>query len=411
MPSKTTITGNNTDSVHVAGSNNILTVAKNATLIVSTDDSAIFTDTGATDNEILVNGMVQSQKINQSGILLQSSDSLIKVGTNGDVSGFRGISTLADDVTIQNAGKIHTFGNVSANGVAISGATGLSASGVLLDNNGSIFGQVAVLINAVHSSIVNEADGVIGGVSTGVAVNGGRVVITNHGTVNGDNAGISVSGDGSVRLVNDGTIQGAVRLGAGSDIVDNRGGTIKSAILGDPGAPPVIVGGAGDDTLITDKAKYVLTEAFDGGTDTVKSTVGYKLNDNVENLVLLGSANIRGKGNDSANVLTGNAGNNVLNGGDGVDILRGGKGNDTLIGGLERDTFVFRTGDGHDVIADFETIDEHIDVSKWKAFHNFQQLHAAMKAEDGGVMITAGHDSLFIEHVTKQDMGGFHFDF
>ena len=47
----------------------------------------------------------------------------------------------------------------------------------------------------------------------------------------------------------------------------------------------------------------------------MQSTATYTITDaDVENLTLLGTANINGTGNGSANVITGNAGNNVLNG-------------------------------------------------------------------------------------------------
>ena len=61
-----------------------------------------------------------------------------------------------------------------------------------------------------------------------------------------------------------------------------------------------------------------------------------------------------GKGND---FLQGNAGNDKLYGGDGSDTLWGGKGNDTLTGGLGVDVFIYESGDGHDVIADFDDND------------------------------------------------------
>ena len=398
MPKKTTITGKNHDSVHVEGSNNILTVASKATLIVS-QDNGIWTDGGTTNNQIIVNGLVQASGIGNAGILLQSDDSVITVANGGDVSGLTGLSSLGNDVTINNAGFIHTTGSPETDGVAIGDSEGAAVSGILLHNTGDISGLVAVLINATDSTIENDAGGIILGTTTGIDITG-DVEIINHGLIKGTSISI-VTHAQSVRIINDGTIRGTIFLGAGDDLVDNRGGVIKSGLIG----------GTGDDTLITDDAKLVLGETEDGGTDTVKSTVAYTLSANVENLVLLGSKDIKGIGNELANIITGNAGDNVLRGGGGVDILHGGKGDDMLFGGAERDTFVFQTGDGDDEIADFETIDEHIDVSKWKAFHNFQELHSAMKNEDGGVMITAGHDSLFIDNVTKKDMGEFHFDF
>jgi Ca2+-binding RTX toxin-like protein len=79
-------------------------------------------------------------------------------------------------------------------------------------------------------------------------------------------------------------------------------------------------GGAGDDTFLVDSATDTVIEGGGGGTDTVQSTVTYTITDaDVENLTLLGTGNINGTGNGSANVITGNAGNNVLTGGGGSD--------------------------------------------------------------------------------------------
>lgn len=55
-----------------------------------------------------------------------------------------------------------------------------------------------------------------------------------------------------------------------------------------------------------------MTEVADGGSDRVLASVNWTLGAHVETLVLTGTANIDGTGNELANVLTGNAGNNVL---------------------------------------------------------------------------------------------------
>jgi hypothetical protein len=80
-----------------------------------------------------------------------------------------------------------------------------------------------------------------------------------------------------------------------------------------------MAGGAGDDTYFVDDAGDTVTEVADAGTDTVKSTFSYALGANLENLTLLGSANLNGTGNALSNVITGNSGNNVLDGGGGID--------------------------------------------------------------------------------------------
>jgi hypothetical protein len=58
-----------------------------------------------------------------------------------------------------------------------------------------------------------------------------------------------------------------------------------------------------------------------------------------------------GTGNDG---LRGGSGLDVLNGGSGNDWLEGGLGIDVLTGGSGNDTFVLNTGDGPDLIYDFQ---------------------------------------------------------
>ncbi len=59
-------------------------------------------------------------------------------------------------------------------------------------------------------------------------------------------------------------------------------------------------------------------------------------------------------------IINGNAKANSIYGGKGNDTLIGGKGNDTLIGGNGADFFVYNSGDGRDVIADFTAGEDKI---------------------------------------------------
>jgi Ca2+-binding RTX toxin-like protein len=58
-----------------------------------------------------------------------------------------------------------------------------------------------------------------------------------------------------------------------------------------------------------------------------------------------------GAGDDD---LIGQGNGDTIKGGDGSDLISGGKGNDTLTGGGGSDLFTFATGDGNDVIKDFD---------------------------------------------------------
>lgn len=125
----------------------------------------------------------------------------------------------------------------------------------------------------------------------------------------------------------------------------------------------VMRGGNGDDTYFVDNAGDLIFGTETGGIDTVKSSIGYTLPRNVENLILTDSKAINGTGNASNNVLTGNSGNNKLSGGLGNDTLNGELGNDTLTGGAGSNVFLFKTklsANNIDKITDFVVSDDTI---------------------------------------------------
>jgi Ca2+-binding RTX toxin-like protein len=62
---------------------------------------------------------------------------------------------------------------------------------------------------------------------------------------------------------------------------------------------------------------------------------------------------MRLKGTSKADILSGTLSADVVEGGRGNDRLDGGAGNDILTGGDGADTFVLRSGDGNDVVTDF----------------------------------------------------------
>ena len=152
-----------------------------------------------------------------------------------------------------------------------------------------------------------------------------------------------------------------------------------SASLEKSSEPKVFQGTKGNDVYYATHTADNIVEKANEGQDTVYSNVSYTLPNNVENLVLTGSDNIYGAGNNSDNVLVGNSGNNRLysgrgndtvyggaghdniNGGDGDDqlfgdegndILDGAAGNDVLQGGEGNDTYLFGEKSGKDTVID-----------------------------------------------------------
>jgi Ca2+-binding RTX toxin-like protein len=97
------------------------------------------------------------------------------------------------------------------------------------------------------------------------------------------------------------------------------------------GGADTMRGRGGDDHYVVDQAGDTVIEIANEGTDAVDSHVSYVLGDHVENLFLMGTADIDGTGNVAVNWIDGNRGANVLDGKGGDDTMRGFDGNDTYI--------------------------------------------------------------------------------
>ena len=144
--------------------------------------------------------------------------------------------------------------------------------------------------------------------------------------------------------------------GAGNDIL--TGGTLNDTLNGGDGndtlngwsGKDTMSGGLGNDTYAVDNTGDIVIEDAGAGTDTVNSAINYTLTDNVENLNLMGTANLNGTGNALANTLVGTSGNNILDGGAGADTLIGGLGDDTYIVDVKTDVIVENAGEGTDTV-------------------------------------------------------------
>ncbi|VUZ25596.1 Uncharacterised protein [uncultured Comamonas sp.] len=158
-----------------------------------------------------------------------------------------------------------------------------------------------------------------------------------------------ITGNGAANVLDGGDGNDTLNGGAGNDTL--LGGAGNDTLDGGTGADRM-EGGAGNDTYVVDNVGDRVVELASEGTDTVRSSISYILTDNVENLVLTGSANLNGTGNDLDNVITGNSGANVLSGGAGNDTLLGGAGNDTLDGGTGADRMEGGAGNDSYVVDD-----------------------------------------------------------
>lgn len=182
------------------------------------------------------------------------------------------------------------------------------------------------------------------------------------------------------------TLTGTTALDGTGNELDNVliGNSAKNTLIGNAGndtldggaGVDIMQGGTGDDVYFADSTRDKVVENVGEGFDSVYSSVKYALSDNVEALILTGTASVNGTGNALDNLLVGNsgdndlvgnggndilrgadgndvlkdnAGNNVLDGGSGDDVLTGDTGNELFIGGVGNDKIT--TGTGADIIA------------------------------------------------------------
>ena len=111
-----------------------------------------------------------------------------------------------------------------------------------------------------------------------------------------------------------------------------------------------LFGGTGNDAYFVDNTGNGVIESVGGGIDTVYATAHSRLADNVENLVLQGSADLQAYGTGGSNAMYGNAGNNLVDGGAGVDGMYGLAGNDVYFVDNPGDAVIENPGDGNDTV-------------------------------------------------------------
>jgi Ca2+-binding RTX toxin-like protein len=260
----------------------------------------------------------------------------------------------AGDVVTENAGEgadtvksfiTYTLGanleNLTLTGTATINGTGNELDNVITGNSSA---------NVLDG--VTGADTMIGGLGddTYIVDNPGDVIIENDGegydTVIA-NMSYAITSEGLNKLI----LTGSTSLnGTGNQYANTLIGNSGDNILDGGADADTMAGGLGNDTYVVDNVGDVITENAGAGTDTIQSSVTYTLSTNVENLTLLGTANINGTGNSLDNVLTGNSGDNVLDGRAGNDTMVGGLGNDIYIVDSTDDVVVESAGEGSDTV-------------------------------------------------------------
>ena len=296
--------------------------------------------------------------------------------------------------------------NLTLTGSANIGGAGNGGANVLTGNDGNN-----------RLSGLGGADTLIGGIGNDVYVNPTGATIREFANQGADTVEssqtFSLSG---VQHVENLTLTGSANANALGNSYDNilTGNAGANRFRGGGGADTMI-GGAGNDTYI-DPTGATITEAVNGGTDTVESSTTFSISGRfqVENLILTGTGNINATGNSYANVLTGTSGDNRLRGQEGSDTLDGGAGNDIFVYG----TVVDSTGSSRDHILsinlnqdkfDFHIVPASIAAAVTTGALNEASFNTDLAAAIGTAQLGAGSAVLFHADAGDLSSAGQHF--
>lgn len=286
-----------------------------------------------------------------------------------DIVNERIIGTARADVLTGAGGNDMLKGGGGADRLDANGGNDVLDGGIGVDRMEGGAGDDIYHVESVGDQVIEAtgagSDKVISRISYTLAANVEKLLLTGTASISatGNDLGNVITGNTSGNAITGGARNDALYGRAGLDTLYGRGG--NDVLDGGTGSDRM-EGGAGNDRYVVDSNGDQVIETMAGGTDKVTTAISYVLPDNVEDLMLTGTANLVARGNDLANTITGNAGNNsimgrfgrdVLNGGAGSDTLYGGDGNDVLTGGAGQDFFVFDTtpsaGTNVDKVRDF----------------------------------------------------------
>jgi VCBS repeat-containing protein len=262
------------------------------------------------------------------------------------------LTANVENLTLTGSDDLNGTGNALNNAITGNSGANVIDGGAGIDTMSGGAGDDTYIVDNSADVIVEAAnagtDSAYASATYTLSANVENLFLTGTAAING-------TGNAQDNTITGNAANNVLSGMAGNDVLIGGGG--NDQLDGGTGADSM-QGGTGDDTYIVDDAGDNVIENAGEGTDTVLSSISYKLSANVENLTLTGSAHIDGTGNALDNVITGNGGNNVLDGQDGNDTLVGGAGNDTLIGGAGADNLQGGAGDDTYVVDDADTVVE-----------------------------------------------------
>ncbi|GAB5376125.1 MAG: hypothetical protein AcusKO_25870 [Acuticoccus sp.] len=328
-------------------------------------------------------------------------------------------------IALDGAGiHLESAGSIAGEATSGVGIAVLAGSGdAVIGNIGSIGGAIGLFgAEDTHLMVENTAGGRI--IGTDVAIEAVNLSLLNKGVLEGDTAGLLLTG--SLDLVNHGRLSGGVFVASGTEprdlppgvygsperttsTIDNRG------VIENDDEIAIELGNGADS--VANRGLIDGAVALGGGNDHYYGggiVDGWVHGQGGADRLAGGDGNDRLFGGSGADRIVGRDGNDRIVGGYGVDSINAGNGDDTIKGGGGGDRIL--TGDGndlvryeindrHSIIGDFETGHDTIDVSDFN-LPDFDALLATATETDGDLVfdLRANLDTLTLAGTTLADI-------
>ena len=288
--------------------------------------------TGNSGNNILDGGVGADTMSGGAGNDTYMVDNVLDVVSEATNAGTDSVQSIVNYTLVANIENLTLIGIAAINGTgnALNNIlTGNSANNILNGGTGADtmiggLGDDTYTVDNV-GDVITEAvgagiDNVQANASYVLGLNLENLTLTGVTNINGTGNALDniITGNNSSNVLDGGLGNDTLNGGAGAD---------------------TMTGGGGNDTFIVDNIGDTVTEAINGGIDTVQTSIDFTLSANFENLKLTGTA-VSGVGNAENNYIIGNALNNILDGDVGNDTLDGAGGSDILLGGQGNDTYI-----------------------------------------------------------------------
>ncbi len=329
------VTNGTVSSVTGSGTSYVVAIAPSVdfegTLALSLNAGAVLDKAGNQNAGVAAAGQVVDTRKPVVTTITPAADSTgVAVATNITLAYSEAIRAGTGVIELRNAAGalVESFNVATSNRLTFAG------SSLTVDPTALLSGATQYRLSVADGAVLDVAGNAAVALTTYTfttlsavnIINGTAVANTLNGTA-GDDAIYGFGG-------ND-TLNG----NAGNDLLDGGTGNDR------------MTGGAGDDIYVVDSAADTVTEAANGGNDTVRTNrASYTLANNVENLTYIGDATFSGTGNAANNSITGGIGNDTLDGRAGNDIMTGGLGNDRYVVDSTGDVVVEQSSEGNDMV-------------------------------------------------------------